>query len=65
MIVAGHFHTWGKLLGISNGLYWSMNFFGFLIPIASLRYLRAHFFCVEASEVVVREGGDHNVGLLS
>lgn len=65
MGVAGHFHTWGKLLGVLNGLYWSMNLFGFLIPIASLRYLRAHYFCVEASEVVVREGGDHNIGLLS
>ena len=65
MVVAGHFQTWGKFLGVLNGLYWSMNLFGFLIPIASLRYLRAHFFCVEASEVVVRQGGDHSIGLLS
>jgi hypothetical protein len=55
----------GKILGVLNGFYWSMNLFGFLIPIASLRYLRAHYFCVEVSEVVVREGGDHNIGLLS
>ena len=53
-----------KLLGISNLLYWYANLFLFLIPIGVTRYLRAHFFCIEATEVIVREGGDDSVGLL-
>ena len=53
-----------KLLGISNLLYWYANLFLFLIPIGVTRYLRAHFFCIEATEVIVRERGEDSVGLL-
>lgn len=47
---------WGRALAVGNFLYWTSNLFLFLIPVASLRYLRSHFFCVEAEEVVLREG---------
>jgi hypothetical protein len=40
-----------------------MNLLVFL-PVAVLRYLRSHFYCVEAVEVVVRKGGESSVGLL-
>lgn len=53
-----------RILGISNLLYWYANLFLFLIPVGVVRYLRAHFFCVEAVEVTVRKGGDASVGLL-
>ena len=54
-----------RILGISNLLYWYANLLFFLIPVGVVRYLRAHFFCVEAAEVTVRKGGDASVGLLS
>ena len=54
-----------RILGISNLLYWYVNLLFFLIPVGVVRYLRAHFFCVEAAEVTVRKGGDASVGLLS
>jgi len=53
-----------KVLGIVNLLYWYANLFLFLIPIGVTRYLRAHFFCIEATEVIVRKGGEDSVGLL-
>jgi hypothetical protein len=53
-----------RILGISNLLYWYANLLLFLIPVGVVRYLRAHFFCVEAVEVTVRKGGDASVGLL-
>ncbi len=53
-----------RILGISNLLYWYANLFLFLIPVGVVRYLRAHFFCVEAVEVTVRKGGNASVGLL-
>ncbi len=46
---------WGRALALVNFIYWGSNLFFFLIPVASLRYLRSHFFCVEAEEVVLRE----------
>lgn len=46
----------GRVLAISNLVYWSLNLFGFLIPVATIRYLRSHFFCVEAAEVKFRKG---------
>jgi len=56
----------GRVLAISNLAYWGSNLFGFLLPIASLRYLRAHFYCVEAEEVKLRPGFDKvSVGLMS
>lgn len=53
-----------RILGITNLLYWYANLLFFLIPVGVVRYLRAHFFCVEAVEVTVRKGGDASVGLL-
>ena len=53
-----------RTLGLLNYLYWSVNLFGFLLPIAALRYIRAYCFCVEASEVTMREGHEDSAGLL-
>jgi len=53
-----------RALGVANLAYWYANLFLFLIPVGVVRYLRAHFFCVEATEVVVRRGGEDSVGLL-
>jgi len=47
---------WEKILAVGNFVYWGANLFGFLLPVASLRYMRSHFFCVEAQEVVLRKG---------
>ena len=54
----------GKLLSIANFTYWGMNLFGFLIPIATVRYMRSYFYAVEAEEVIVRKGYEDNIGLL-
>jgi len=56
--------TSGQVLAAANLIYWSLNLFGFLIPTASIRYLRAHFLCVEAEEVKTRPGFENAVGLL-
>lgn len=53
-----------QVLGLANLLYWYANLFLFLVPVGVVRYLRAHFFCIEAVEVTVRKGGDGSVGLL-
>lgn len=52
-----------RILGISNLLFWYANLAFFLIPVGVIRYLRAHFYCVEAEEVTVRKGGESSVGL--
>ncbi len=54
----------GQGLALVNFVYWGMNLFGFLIPIAAMRYMRSYFFGVEAEEVLVREGDADNIGLL-
>lgn len=54
-----------RFLASTNMIYWTLNLFGFLLPVATLRYLRAHFFCIEAEEVVVRPGSEDGVGLLT
>lgn len=46
---------WGKVLSLVNFFYWGANLFGFLIPVASLKYFKSHFLAVEAKEVVLRE----------
>lgn len=46
---------WCRVLGILNFFYFGANLFGFLIPIATMNYMRSHFFGVEAAEVVFRE----------
>lgn len=54
----------GQGLALVNFVYWGFNLFGFLIPIAAMRYMRSYFFGVEAEEVLVREGDEDNIGLL-
>ena len=54
----------GRALAVANYVYWAANLFGFLLPVASVRYMRAHFFCVEAEEVQLREGQVVSAGLL-
>ena len=54
----------GRFLAITSLVYHLLDTFGFLLPVATLRYMRAHFFCVEASEVAVRAGSEDAVGLL-
>ena len=34
--------------------YWGLSLLGFLLPVALVRYFRAHFYAVEASEVTLR-----------
>jgi len=45
-----------RALAISNVVYWMADMFGFLLPVVTMKYMRAHFFCVEASEVSLQEG---------
>jgi hypothetical protein len=46
----------GRSLAVANFLYWTLNLFGFLLPVAVMRYMRAHFYCVEAEQVTTRAG---------
>lgn len=46
---------WEKVLSLVNFAYWGINLFGFLIPVASLKYFKSHFLAVEAQEVTLRE----------
>jgi predicted RNA-binding protein YlqC (UPF0109 family) len=57
-------NSFGRLLSLANFVYWGMNLFLFLIPIATMKYMRSYFFCVEAEEVVVRDGDEDHIGLL-
>ena len=54
----------GRALAIANYAYWTINLFAFLLPIGVIRYMRAHFFCVEAAEVQLRQGQETSAGLL-
>jgi hypothetical protein len=54
----------GRGLAIVNLAYWGANLFAFLLPVATIRYMRAHFFCVEAEEVKTRIGMEESVGLV-
>jgi hypothetical protein len=54
----------GRLVAGANLGYWAMNLFCFLLPIATMRYLRAHFYAVEAEEVKTRSGFEASIGLL-
>ena len=54
----------GRGLAIANLAYWSANLFAFLIPVALVRYMRAYFFAVEASEVTTRIGMEDSLGLV-
>lgn len=48
--------TVGRCLAVANLVYWAFNLFGFLLPTAVLRYLRAHVMAVEAAQVVTQSG---------
>jgi len=52
----------GKVLSTLNMMYWTINLFGFLIPNATMKYMRAHFFCIEATEVQTTR--NDQIGLL-
>ena len=54
----------GRMVAMTNLIYWALNLFAFLLPIASLRYMRAHFFNVEAEQVTIRPGMESSIGLL-
>jgi hypothetical protein len=53
----------GRALAVANFWYWSLNLFGFLLPVAVMRYMRAHFYCVEAEQVTTRAGMEESIGL--
>ena len=57
------FLHWVRLLTGLNLVYTVINVFGFLIPVALMRYMRAHFFTVEASSVTVHKGLEESLGL--
>ena len=59
-IEMGH---WGRTIAIANLAYWLTNLFGFLIPVAAVRYMRAHFFAVEAEQVTTRTSMEDSAGL--
>ncbi|GMH71372.1 hypothetical protein TrRE_jg2786 [Triparma retinervis] len=46
----------GRMATIAMAGVWGAYTAGFLIPVAGVKYMRAHFFTVEAEEVVVRGG---------
>ena len=54
----------GRAIAIANFTYWMTNLFGFLIPVAAVRYMRAHFFAVEAEEVTTRTSMEDSAGLM-
>ena len=45
-----------QALGVTNLIYWYANLLFFLVPVGVVRYMRAHFFAVEATEVTLRRG---------
>ena len=55
----GWIQTW-SLLSLA---YTILNIFGFLLPVALIRYMRAHFFAVEAASVTLHPGMEETVGL--
>jgi hypothetical protein len=54
----------GRAIAIANLVYWLLNLFGFLIPIATVKYMRAHFFAVEAEQVTTRSSMEDSAGLM-
>jgi hypothetical protein len=60
----GSHYFWGRALAGANLAYWAINLFAFLLPVASLRYMRAHFFAVEAESVTTRRGMEETIGLI-
>lgn len=54
----------GRALAVGNLAYWTLNLMAFLIPVAIVRYMRAHFYGVEAAEVTTRIGMEDSLGLV-
>ena len=52
-----------QALGVTNLIYWYANLLFFLVPIGVVRYMRAHIFAVEATEVTLSRGS--SIGLIS
>lgn len=50
-------------LALVNFIYWSLNLLGFLLPVVAIRYMRAHFFSVEASQASIQSGLEDSIGL--
>jgi hypothetical protein len=61
--ISTHWGGVGRAFAFLNLAFWSVNLFGFLIPVAVMRYLRAHFFMVEAEQVTLRSGMEDTIGL--
>jgi len=55
----------GRFIAVGNLTYWMTNLFAFLIPVATVRYMRAHFFAVEAEQVITRPGMEDSAGFMS
>jgi len=53
-----------RTAAVTCAAYSAADLFGFVLPTLSMRYLRAHFFCVEAAEVTVKEGGGAEGGAI-
>eukprot|EP00588_Corethron_pennatum_P021439 CAMPEP_0194315004 /NCGR_PEP_ID=MMETSP0171-20130528/11807_1 /TAXON_ID=218684 /ORGANISM="Corethron pennatum, Strain L29A3" /LENGTH=374 /DNA_ID=CAMNT_0039070637 /DNA_START=46 /DNA_END=1170 /DNA_ORIENTATION=- len=53
-----------RAAAVACAAYSAADLFGFVLPTLSMRYLRAHFFCVEAAEVTVKEGGGAEGGAI-
>ena len=54
----------GRAFAGANLAYWTINLLAFLVPIATIRYMRAHFFGVEAESVTTRRGLEETIGLI-
>ena len=44
---------WGRFVVGGMAVAWGAYCVGFLIPVAGVKYMKAHFFTVEAEEVVL------------
>ena len=65
MFTAADLGRVGRVVATANLVYWMTNLFGFLLPVAAVRYMRAHFFAVEAEQVITRPSMEDSAGLLS
>jgi len=61
--VVGKFVGWVQILAGLNLVYTLANVFGFLLPVALIKYMRAHFFAVEAASVTLHKGMEETIGL--
>jgi hypothetical protein len=62
--VVGKFVGWVQILAGLNLVYTlASNVFGFLRPVALIKYMRADFFAVEAASVTLHKGMEETIGL--